>query len=70
MFVNLPEQYDMLLNSTHKFMTSNGRVANEVRVLSDAEEAALLLKRTPGGLDGIPSGARAHVDEIHDEQCI
>ena len=53
---------------SHKIIHQRGITPDVLVPLSDAEEAALLLKRTPGGLDGIPSGTRAHVDEIHDEQ--
>ena len=53
---------------SHKVIHQHGITPDILVPLSDADEAALLLKRTPGGLDGIPSGARAHVDEIHDEQ--
>jgi carboxyl-terminal processing protease len=53
---------------SHKIIHQRGITPDILVPLSDAEEAALLLKRTPGGLDGIPSGTRAHVDEIHDEQ--
>ena len=53
---------------SHKIIHQRGITPDVLVPLSDAEEAALLLKRTPGGLDGIPSGTRAHVDKIHDEQ--
>lgn len=53
---------------SHKIIHQRGITPDILVPLSDAEEAALLIKRTPGGLDGIPSGARARVDEIHDEQ--
>jgi carboxyl-terminal processing protease len=53
---------------SHKVIHQHGITPDILVPLSDAEEAALLIKRTPGGLDGIPSAARARVDEIHDEQ--
>ena len=53
---------------SHKIIHQRGITPDVLVPLSDAEEAALLIKRTPGGLDGIPSGTPAHVDEIHDEQ--
>jgi hypothetical protein len=36
--------------------------------LSDTDEAALLLKRSPGGIDGMTAETRVRVDEIQDEQ--
>jgi carboxyl-terminal processing protease len=53
---------------SHKVIHQYGITPDILVPLSDADEAALLLKRTPGGLDGLPVGNRAHVDEIHDEQ--
>ena len=53
---------------SHKVIHQHGITPDILVPLSDADEAALLLKRTPGGLDGLPVGNRARVDEIHDEQ--
>ena len=53
---------------SHKIIHQRGITPDVLVPLSDAEEAALLLKRTPGGLEGISAPARAHVDAIHDEQ--
>ena len=53
---------------SHKIIHQRGITPDVLVPLSDAEEAALLLKRTPGGLEGISAPARVHVDAIHDEQ--
>ncbi|HEY5345997.1 MAG TPA: S41 family peptidase [Verrucomicrobiae bacterium] len=53
---------------SHKIIHQHGITPDILVPLSDAEEAAVLLKRAPGSLDGISSGTRARVDEIHDEQ--
>ena len=36
--------------------------------VTDAEEAALVLKRTPGGVESLPDSERASVENVHDEQ--
>jgi len=36
--------------------------------VTDAEEAALLLQRTPGGIETLPDKDRAAVIAVHDEQ--
>lgn len=53
---------------SHKVIHQHGIMPDILVPLSDAEEAALLLKRSPGGLDGLPSGTRIRVDNLHDEQ--
>jgi carboxyl-terminal processing protease len=53
---------------SHKVIHEHGITPDILVPLNDADEAALLLKRAPGGLDGIPVSARARVDGIHDEQ--
>jgi len=53
---------------SHKVIHQRGITPDILVPLSDAEEAALLLKRSPGGLDGLPSGTRIRVDNLHDEQ--
>lgn len=53
---------------SHKIIHQRGITPDILVPLSDAEEAALLLKRTPGGLEAIPSATRAHMDAVHDEQ--
>jgi carboxyl-terminal processing protease len=53
---------------SHKVIHQHGITPDILVPLTDAEEAALLVKRTPGGLEGIPLPAHANVDAIHDEQ--
>jgi carboxyl-terminal processing protease len=53
---------------SHKIIHQRGITPDILVPLSDADEAALLLKRASGGLEGIPPPARAHVDGIRDEQ--
>jgi carboxyl-terminal processing protease len=52
---------------SHKVIHQHGITPDILVPLTDAEEAALLVKRAPGGLNGIPA-AHANVDAIHDEQ--
>jgi len=52
---------------SHKVIHEHGITPDILVPLTDAEEAALLVKRAPGGLDEIPP-AHANVDAIHDEQ--
>jgi len=53
---------------SHKVIHQHGITPDILVPLSDAEEAAVLLKREPGGLDGVPAADRAHLEAIHDEQ--
>jgi len=53
---------------SHKVIHQHGITPDILVPLSDADEAALLLKRAPGGLDGLTPGMRSHVDDIRDEQ--
>ena len=53
---------------SHKVIHQHGITPDVLVPLTDAEEAALLLKRAPGGLGGIPPPAHANVVAIHDEQ--
>jgi len=53
---------------SHKVIHQHGITPDILVPLTDAEEAALLIKRAPGGLDGVPPAAHANVDAIHDEQ--
>jgi carboxyl-terminal processing protease len=53
---------------SHKVIHQHGITPDILVPLSDADEAALLLKRSPGGLDGMTAGTRVRVDEIQDEQ--
>jgi len=58
-----------------KYYTPSNKVIHEHGVtpdilvpLTDADEATLLLKRSPGGLSGLPSGAQLNLDNFRDEQ--
>jgi carboxyl-terminal processing protease len=53
---------------SHKVIHQHGITPDILVPLSDAEEAALLLKRSPSGPDGILPGAHLQPDAIHDEQ--
>jgi carboxyl-terminal processing protease len=53
---------------SHKVIHQHGITPDILVPLSDTDEAALLLKRSPGGLDGMTAGTRVRVDEIQDEQ--
>jgi carboxyl-terminal processing protease len=53
---------------SHKVIHEHGITPDILVPLTDAEEAALLVKRAPGGLDEIPPAAPTNVDAIHDEQ--
>ena len=53
---------------SHKVIHEHGITPDILVPLNDADEAALLLKRAPGGLDGLPTDTRVHVDAIRDEQ--
>jgi len=53
---------------SHKVIHQHGITPDILVPLSDAEEAALLLKRAPAGLDGISPSVPAQVGGIHDEQ--
>jgi carboxyl-terminal processing protease len=53
---------------SHKVIHEHGITPDIFVPLSDAEEAALLLKRAAGGAGGLPAGSRVRADEIHDKQ--
>ena len=53
---------------SHKVIHQHGITPDIYVPLTDAEEAAILAQRTPGGLDSIPETARASVVAIRDEQ--
>jgi carboxyl-terminal processing protease len=53
---------------SHKVIHQHGITPDILVPLSDAEEAALLLKRSPSGLDGLPATTHIPTDAIHDEQ--
>jgi carboxyl-terminal processing protease len=53
---------------SHKVIHEHGITPDILVPLTDAEEAALLINRSPGGIDAIPSKSRAVVESIHDRQ--
>jgi carboxyl-terminal processing protease len=53
---------------SHKVIHQHGITPDILVPLTDEEEAALLLKRSPGGMDAIPDQARATVAAVRDEQ--
>jgi carboxyl-terminal processing protease len=53
---------------SHKVIHQHGITPDIFVPLTDAEEAALLLKRSPDGAGGLPSGLKTRVDNFHDEQ--
>ena len=53
---------------SHKVIHQHGITPDIFVPLTDAEEAAVLVKRTPGGLESIPEKERAAVESMHDEQ--
>ncbi len=53
---------------SHKVIHQHGITPDIFVPLTDAEEAAVLIKRTPGGLESLPDKDRASVLAMHDEQ--
>jgi len=53
---------------SHKVIHQRGITPDIVVPVTDAEEAALLLQRTPGGVETLPDKDRAAVTAVHDEQ--
>jgi carboxyl-terminal processing protease len=53
---------------SHKVIHQHGITPDILLPVSDVEEAALLLKRTPGGVEALPEKDRARVQAIRDEQ--
>lgn len=53
---------------SHKVIHQHGITPDVYVPLTDAEEAAVLVKRTPGGIESIPDKDRAGVLGLHDEQ--
>jgi carboxyl-terminal processing protease len=53
---------------SHKVIHQQGITPDISVPVSDTEEAALLLKRSPGGVESLPEKERAAVQAIHDEQ--
>ena len=53
---------------SHKVIHQHGITPDILVPLTDTEEAAVLFKRTPGGLDSLPEKDRASLAALHDEQ--
>jgi carboxyl-terminal processing protease len=53
---------------SHKVIHQHGITPDIFVPLTDTEEAAVLVKRTPGGLESLPESDRASVAAIRDEQ--
>ena len=53
---------------SHKVIHQHGITPDIFVPLTDAEEAALLVKRTPGGLESLAGPDRASIEAVHDEQ--
>ena len=53
---------------SHKVIHQHGITPDILVPVTDSEEAALLLKRSPGGVESLPDKERAAVQAVHDEQ--
>jgi carboxyl-terminal processing protease len=53
---------------SHKVIHEHGITPDILVPLSDQDEAALLLKRSPGGVEALPEKSRALVSSVHDVQ--
>jgi carboxyl-terminal processing protease len=53
---------------SHKVIHQQGITPDIYVPLTDSQEAALLLQRSPGGVDSLPDKQRAAVEAVHDEQ--
>jgi carboxyl-terminal processing protease len=53
---------------SHKVIHQHGITPDIFVPLTDNEEAAVLVKRTPGGLESVPEKERAAVESMRDEQ--
>ena len=53
---------------SHKVIHEHGIIPDIYVPLTDAEEAAIVIKRTPGGLESLPEKERAGIQASHDEQ--
>src|SRR3974390_861466 len=53
---------------SHKVIHEHGITPDILVPLTDTEESALLLKRSPGGAESLPDKERAVVEAVHDEQ--
>ena len=53
---------------SHKVIHQHGITPDILVPVSDSDEAALLMQRSPGGLESLPDQQRATVAAVHDEQ--
>ncbi|HEX4350194.1 MAG TPA: S41 family peptidase [Verrucomicrobiae bacterium] len=53
---------------SHKVIHEHGITPDVYVPLTDAQEAAIVIKRTPGGLESLPDKERATIQASHDEQ--
>lgn len=53
---------------SHKVIHQHGITPDILVPVTDADEAALLIKRSPGGVEAVPDLDRAMVEAVHDEQ--
>jgi carboxyl-terminal processing protease len=53
---------------SHKVIHQHGITPDIYVPMSDSEEAALIIKRTPGGLESLSDADRAHVEAVRDGQ--
>ena len=53
---------------SHKVIHQQGITPDILVPVTDNEEAALLLQRSPGGVESLPDQQRAAVEAVHDEQ--
>ena len=53
---------------SHKVIHEHGITPDILLPVTDLEEAALMLQRTPGGLDSLPDRERRRLQSLPDEQ--
>ncbi len=53
---------------SHKVIHEHGITPDIFVPLTDAEEAAVMIKRSPGGVESLPEKDRAAVEAVQDEQ--
>ena len=53
---------------SHKVIHEHGITPDVFVPLTDAEEAAIIVKRTPGGIESLPEKDRASIQASRDQQ--
>jgi carboxyl-terminal processing protease len=53
---------------SHKVIHEHGITPDILVPMTDAEEAALILQRSPGGVESLPENKQAEVNAVHDTQ--